>query len=372
MIEGRVSAVSYVIEPPGLWSQSVTGGPRFEESSDDPAWVIGDYRCRIPAIQLEAVLAPPVDPGATVRLSELPDEVFRPKGRLMAQERAGLAAEVLYPTPVLWGSLALVLDAETELACARVYNDWLAEFASAAPDRFVGVAQIPSQGGLEVALAELRRVRQLGFKAIQIRAFPSGPSLTPDDDKFFSEVVEYGLVLSFDKSFGPAIGDSGMQFNGGNNGTAPLESLIYSGVLDRFPELRMVVVSPTAGWIPYWLERTDDSFCRTAVRMTWVRMSREMPSDYLRTRPFYTFSGNDLLLNFPDCYIAASHLMWSSQYPTFFAAEAAEVVGGMEGVDPAIQGQLLGGTCRGLYGLKGGTPVNLEPAVPSLPHAIPV
>jgi hypothetical protein len=63
--------------------------------------------------------------------------------------------------------------------------------------------------------------------------------------------------------------------------------------------------------------------------------------------------------------------MWSSQYPTFHALEAAESFPQLSGLDPAVRDAITGATCRGLYNLPGGGGVDFEPLVRPLPHAIP-
>jgi predicted TIM-barrel fold metal-dependent hydrolase len=332
---------------------------------------VGDYRCVIPAWQLLAVLGEGGPGGVEpVRFTDLPGAVFEPEGRLAAQDRGGVVAEVLYPTPRVWGAIGLVLDAKTEIACARVYNEWLAEFVRPAPDRLVGVGVIPAHGGVDVAVEQLRRVSELGLRGVHLRAFPSGPLLTSEADKFWLELVNADLVVSFDASFGPSIGRSsgrGIMTTGPEDAVA---QFVYQGVVERFPTMRYVISMPTAGWVPAWLERLDDGYLRFPAAQN-TNLTRGLPSDYLRTRPFFTFSGQDLILDYPDDYIAFSHLMWSSQYPTFHALEAAESFSQLSGLDPATHDAIRGGTCRGLYGLPDGAQIDFDPVVNPLPHAIP-
>ena len=373
MGEKPISAASYVIEPPTLWSSAgVKSGPRWDDSADAPGWVIGDYHSRVWAAELEGLDEGTSQPGsASVRLSELPADVFEAAGRLAAQDRAGIAAEVLYPTPKLWGAIGLALEAETEIACVQIYNDWLAEFVGTAPDRLIGVAQIPSQGGVDAAVEELRRASELGLKGFVLRAYPTGNTiLSADDDKFWAEVVECRGVLSFDTSFGPALGDTLSGAMGPSAG-GPLMHFVYQGVVDRFPTMSIVVNGPTASWIPYWLERIDDRYLRFPATQN-NELLRQLPSDYLRKRPFFTFSGNDPILAYPDDYISFSHLMWSSQYPTFFSVDSEKASEGLDGLDSTTREKIMGNNCRDLYQLSGANPIDLEPSVKPLPHAVPV
>lgn len=372
MSEEAVSACSFVVEPPDLWTSSgIQGAPRRDETAEAPCWVVGSFRCEIRAWQVMAALGDPGRRGLEpVRFSELPDDVFDPRARLAAQDQAGVVAEVLYPTPRLWGAIGLVLDSDTEIACVRAYNDWLAAFVGTAPDRFVGVGLIAAQGGVDTALSELRRISEAGLKGVHLRAFPSGPKLGVEDDAFWSEVVALGLVVSFDGSFGPSLGRAPGSVRGAGGPDDAVKQFVYQGVVDRFPTMRYVVSASTAGWIPAWLERGDDGYLRFPAAQN-KDLLYPLPSDYLRRRPFYTYSGRDLILDHPDAYISFTHLMWSSQYPTFQAFEAPASFAQLAELSPEVRDAITGGTCRSLYRLPGGTEIDFEPHVDPLPHAVP-
>ncbi len=372
-MQGAVSAVSYVVEPPDLWSsRRVAGAPVWSSAGDAPGWVIDDFTCTIPAWQLHAALAAGGPRGGQpVDIATLPDELFQPDARVRSQDASGVEAEVLYPTPQLWGSMAILLDAERETACAQAYNDWLSAFVQGHPDRLVGIAVIPSGAGIDVAVEELRRASTLGLRGALLRTFPTSGerAIVPDDDRFWLALVELGVVVSFDSTFGPS---PGSQLSGSKGASAAnaLAPFVYEGVVERFPDLRMVVAGATAAWIPHWLERTDDLYLRRPGARN-PDLTRQLPSDYLRVRPFFTFAGDDLLLQFPDDYINFSHLMWSSQFPTYHACEPVEAPARLTALPEDVRRRVLATTCRGLYGLAGGAAIDLEPEVKPLLHAIP-
>jgi predicted TIM-barrel fold metal-dependent hydrolase len=371
-LESPVSAVSYVLEPPDLWTgKSLTGAPAWH-SGPEPGWVVGDFTCPVPAWQVHAVLPAAQRGGDVVDLATLPGEIFTPAGRLAAQDGAGVSAEVLYPTPQLWGALGLLpLDPDVEAACVRVYNDWLARFVGHSPDRFVGVAAIPCLGGVDRAVAELRRAAGLGLKGAVLRAFPTSGerAIKAGDDAFWASLVELDIVLSFDSSFGPS---TGAQISGPRGvGTATaLTSFVYEGVVERFPAMKIVLAAPTAGWVPHWLEQADDLYMRRPGTHN-PELTRALPSDYLRRRPFFTFAGDDVILRHPDAYVSSEHLMWCNQFPTYHSVEAMEGLGSLSSLPAARVERVSSTTCRGLYGLRGGAPIDLEPSLEPLVHAIP-
>ena len=88
-------------------------------------------------------------------------------------------------------------DQEFHLAGVRAYNDWLAKgFVAKAPQHFVGQGQIPNLG-IDAAVAEMRRCREMGLRGIVISSWPSGkPFLDDDCDPFWAEAVKLGIPVS--------------------------------------------------------------------------------------------------------------------------------------------------------------------------------
>ena len=81
----------------------------------------------------------------------------------------GVVAEVIYPTFGLF--IDMIPAADLQMACAQVYNDWLAESFLHRPDVFIPAAVVPVRD-VASAAAELERVAELGFKAAMIPTSP--------------------------------------------------------------------------------------------------------------------------------------------------------------------------------------------------------
>ena len=64
-----------------------------------------------------------------------------PEMRLKDQDRDGVQAEILYG---VLGSSGRLNDPEAALEMLRIYNDWLHDFCSAAPERLIGLSNIPN------------------------------------------------------------------------------------------------------------------------------------------------------------------------------------------------------------------------------------
>src|SRR3989454_11037295 len=84
-----------------------------------------------------------------------------------------------------------------QLAGIRAYNDWLAkDFCAKAPERLVGIAQMPSVG-VDAAITEMKRARAMGLRGVLFSAWPSGNlNLSDADDPFFAAAERLGMPIS--------------------------------------------------------------------------------------------------------------------------------------------------------------------------------
>src|SRR2546422_8134636 len=166
--EQRISADSHMTEPPDLWEKRLPlalrdRAPRFPKRGDA---------------------------GGNVRVGG-----WDPCERLKDQAYDSVSAEVLYPTR---GTVAWVTgDPELEEAGCRVYNDWLIEFCSAAPQRLWGLAMI-SLWNIEHAAQELERCRKGGLRGATIGLVPAEDLLHGSGDYERIWAASQELALSGD------------------------------------------------------------------------------------------------------------------------------------------------------------------------------
>ena len=92
----------------------------------------------------------------------------------------------------------------------------------------------------------------------------------------------------------------------------PLADLVYSGVFERFPRLRIVAVEAGIGWIPYFLHHLDDNFLRRRFR-AGVHLAR-MPSEYFKDAVWATFIEDPHGIRHRH-EIGLDKIMWSTDYP---------------------------------------------------------
>jgi predicted TIM-barrel fold metal-dependent hydrolase len=130
----------------------------------------------------------------------------------------------------------------------------------------------------------------------------------------------------------------------------PLVTMVFSGVLDRHPGLRLVLAESGLGWVPYLVHRMDAVSERWAP--DWRRSSDRPPSELFGERVFVTFEeergGAEYLGLLPP-----GTAMWASDYPhadSTFPRSREVIADSLAGLDEASARAVTGGTCRRLYG----------------------
>ncbi len=183
----------------------------------------------------------------------------------------GFAAQVIYPTMgILWqGDVQDPLLAD---ALCRAYNTWAFEMCASHKDRLIPAAHISL---LDAALAvpEMHRVAKLGGKTIFVASTPiDGHGFGhPDLDPVWAAAQELDLSVGIHLVGHPEYTgsqwvrgyDPGFMFLTMNVIQDPrmaLTTMVYDGVLERFPKLRVATIEAMAGWVGEWLERLDYRF----------------------------------------------------------------------------------------------------------------
>jgi predicted TIM-barrel fold metal-dependent hydrolase len=94
-----------------------------------------------------------------------------------------------------------------------------------------------------------------------------------------------------------------------------LADMIFSGVFDRFPSLRVGTVEHELGWIPHFLDRLDYTYTQRQDNARYYRLQRHArPSDAFRAHVFCSFQDDDLGIRERGT-IGIDGLMFGSDYP---------------------------------------------------------
>ena len=329
-----ISSDSHVSEPPDLWVERLDikyrdRAPRVvlnPEGQEGAYFVYEGYPPHNLAIGLGAGRTPE-ELAAFLKTGTYADA--RPGGwdpaqRLPDMELDGVEAEVLYTT--LGFRLFWLKDAGLQRACFRVYNDWLAAYCSYAPKRLKGLALISLYDPKEGA-QELERCARLGLKGAMIWCSPPAdqPYSSEIYDPFWAAAQDLDMPVSLHAITGMERipWEYGAEQRAMRSTVTPHEIeksfsiLILSGVLERFPRLKIVSAENNCGWLPYYLQRMDRGFARFGPSGTvtpWPTKLTLKPSEYFRRQMYCTFIDDSFGVASRH-WIGVDNVMWSSDYP---------------------------------------------------------
>ncbi len=323
------------------------------------------------------------------------------QARLRDMDAMGVDQTLLYPTWFAEG-FPLVKDPDVAYALARAYNNWVAEFCSAAPDRLFAAAMIPLQS-MDFALEELQRVAKLTcFSAVFIRpAFIEGRYLNhPYFEPLWEELQNLGVTAAVHPtpglwnpegtSHGPFIekikgrlsqasilGASGRgPFAGGSStdfyltgiqlghAVSPILSywldnylfvastLLGFSVMDRYPKMKMVIAHGKATWMHEVLEKMEAS-TRT-IPLTHFYPVRTDPEEMWKEgRVMLGFDADERgIQRLPHHY--ADKIVWGSRYPHQDTTSAWDAIAMLTEahVDEGTIARMLGANAAGQFGIK--------------------
>jgi len=351
-----ISADNHVFEPVRLWEERLPAdfrdrGPRVAERD---GWIVMAIE-GMPDRKLTRAEGIDVSGFGTSRMAGGDD----PEQRLKDMASDGVVAEVIYPTFGLF--IDMIGDPALQMACARVYNDWLAESFLHRPDVFIPAAVVPVRD-VPSATAEMERVANLGFKAAMIPTSPPEglPYNRSDYDPLWSIAASARMPLSLHTGTGALPqqerGPGGAVINYAKVGLLSAETLCYfaaSGALEKHPDLRLVFVETGAGWYAYCCERMDEAF---EEHEQWVKPKlANKPSHYATTQCSVTLGADRAPLLAREI-TGVAPLLWASDYPhpegTF--PHSQEVVSRIfEGIPEADVLAIVGGNAARLYDVAG-------------------
>ncbi len=325
-----ISADSHVVEPPEMFAplEQMFGdrGPRVVTL--DPAQGPQlDLRNGTRGFAIAGFLQQNVDffSPESRDMARLGYELARPgcyniAARLREQDEDGIDAEVLYPS-VLFHVYQLK-DLDILKAAFGLYNDWVADYSSGAPDRLFPLAAIQLYD-LDAAIAEMRRCKDLGHVGVCIPATAPPDRLYADRwyDPFWAAAQEMEMPLTM-HIFTGATPDHGLaprasisRANGAVSFAGvgmTVADLIQSGVCERFPRLKFVVTEFETGWIGSVLKKMDWNYIRFGgARASGLPM---LPSHYWQRNFSATYEDDPLGIMTRE-FIGTGTLQWGNDYP---------------------------------------------------------
>ncbi len=235
------------------------------------------------------------------------------EARLLDMDESGIDIQVVFCHVAQYCYWAPVEDG---VRLTRLGNDRLAEFVARRPDRLVGMGMVPMQD-TQAAIAELERgVNELGFKAIALNTHVDGAELGEQRFwPFWARVEQLGVpVFIHPSGFKHPRFEKHLMWNGVGQ---PIEeaiamsSLMYEGVLDRYPKL-VPGIAHGGGFLPYYAGRVDRNF-RNRPQVT-PNLTRE-PSQYMKRFFYDTCVYNPDMLEFLAHKVGPDRIVIGGDYP---------------------------------------------------------
>jgi len=236
--------------------------------------------------------------------------------RLKDMDRMGIDIQAVSPAP---NQTYYWTDPGQGAELARMVNERIAQIVAQHPDRFVGLGSVPLQDP-DLAVSELVHcVKKLGLRGVEINPSVNGMDLSDGRlalEKFFAKVQELDVII-FMHPIGFTQGERLLDHYFNNVIGNPLETtvaashLIFDGVMERHPKLK-VVLPHGGGYLAHYWARMDHGWkarpdCRTVIK--------KKPSSYLEKFYFDTITFDRGMLEQEVARFGADHVLLGTDYP---------------------------------------------------------
>ncbi len=385
-----IDADTHITEPPDTWSARLPAkfqdrAPRVVRSPEYgfEVWQIGDGSAPVPIGHTAVAGWPEPFPAAPTGFSEVPPAAYDARARLAYMDQIGIWAMALYPNVGGFGNEAFLGlgDPELMLACVQAYNDFLLDWIEVDPRRFIPICATPFWDPVASA-REIERCAAAGHKGILFTGEPQRfgqPVLAARHwDPIWHAAQETGLPVSFHIGSGNLTEEYSAErveaygLRAVNARTAvglflengkQLADLLLSGVLARFPRLRVISVESGIGFLPFLLEAADYAFEYSGVADE--RPEFEMkPSEYFARQVFGCYFFEEFAPRHLLDRIGADKVLFETDYPhpvCLYGNVREKIDAGLAGQPDETRRKLLFDNAAQLYGVEAPDRVWLPP-----------
>ena len=322
---------AHQMEPPTMWAEyidapyadrapgvgDIGGGRRGMLCEDEPlAKQDGSYPMHSKEF-LEAAAK------AMERFERTRSQGFNAASRVEDMDEQGVDAQVIYPT--VGGQLLgkPFHDVDLLAAACRAYNDWSLEYCSHAPARLRMAAMLPIQAP-DLAVEEVERAVANGAACFYVRPNPVEDRnlYAAEYDTLWAKIAATGMPICIHDSGSPYLPSFGERMDTHTSGhiiAHPFEamvammSLIWFGVIERHPDLRIVHVEADAGWLPYWLQRMEQHYDFSG--QAEHPDLKKRPSEYFKSNFLVAARGDEMTLPAAVELVGEDYLTFNTDYP---------------------------------------------------------
>jgi predicted TIM-barrel fold metal-dependent hydrolase len=372
-----VDADVHVNPPPSFWADYLSPtfrdrAPTVESDGEFDYVVFEGERRKVNLLSSRA--------GRTVeafrsegKLSDMRRGGWLVDSRLDDMDRDGVDAGVCFGGgPLQTGDIDLYMDS------FDAFNRWQADFCAGSRGRLFAAAFLPMVD-VQHTVGMMRAAKARGDVAVNLPAFPQSlarftkkdsvwQAMTgdvtgsrqyrdPEFDPLWAAAVELDMPITFH------LGARVTRFKDRDNflvdhvmgKPSMLEIpavLIYGGVFDRFPDLRIGLIESQVGWIPWAVNYMDRSW---TMQHHWVGNEIKHPPSYYFDRNVYaSFISDPVGVRLRDLP-GGRNIMWSSDYPhseTTFPHSHSSIEHDLAGVSAEDRDWILAGCAEKFYGIS--------------------
>jgi uncharacterized protein len=321
-----------------------------ERSSDIRAFLPDRYAKRagslMPTDGMDARMGGQI---TTVEVNDVPT-------RLRDMDREGIDVSVLFPTSSF--SLQQLRERDYAVAYAHAYNDFIAQVCQESP-RVKAIALLPFQD-VDAAVKEANRaITELGLAGVAVATQGMKEHLGSQTYwPIYEELQRLDVPFCVhNRREGPRGDDRFDSFMYMHTIGRPVETviqfagLIYSGVPEAFPQLRIGFMETGVGWVPYWMERMDEEWEKRGE--VEAPLCKRKPSDYVRDgNLFFATEPEEEMLPYVMERIGSDKIIFGSDYPHWdgMFPYVVSTIQGREDISEEAKQRILGENAKRFYG----------------------
>lgn len=275
-----------------------------------------------------------------------------PASRMEDMKRDHVCAEILYASHLRHFAELGLGDKQFFQDICDSYNRWLMDYASYDRNHLYPLPFLNLFDPVRSA-SEIREYVRDGAKGFMIVASVPSP-LTfgdADFDPIWNAACDTGVPISMHATTGqfrPAVYGHPETINvAGRQGEIinSISEMIFGGVFDRFPSLKIISAEWNIGWVPYTLQRLESNSTDSP--------AKRPPADYLSDNVYFTFENDRAGLLGIEIF-GEDNYLWASDYPhsvTTWPDSAAIVDKQFEGISETVKRKVTRDNAIKLYGL---------------------
>jgi predicted TIM-barrel fold metal-dependent hydrolase len=350
-----ISVDDHVVEPPHVWTDWLPArlreqGPRivqdrcetiidphskaarYVKGGDGPIvdwWVYEDLLRPIPQVMACAGFPPEALTLAPLPYAEMRPGCYDRDARLADMDINRTERSLCFPSfPRFAGQTFLeAKDKEVALASVRAYNDWMVEeWCGPTGGRLIPLCLVPLWDA-HLAAEEVRRNAARGCRAVAFTELPANlglPSLHDPDsywDPFLAACDETGTTINMHIGSGSRMPTTSKDAPAGVgvaltslNAYMSMADWLLSGVMARYPNIKIAFSESQIGWMPFLLERVDSVFTKSGAWADLDPVITDLPSSYVPGRVYGCFF-DDMVGVDARHQIGIGQLVFETDYP---------------------------------------------------------